>query len=103
MSIRGVAPHRPAPAARPGYGPAIAAPAGERVSAAVPAGTAFAVFGCLVTAIFAQASTASGMARFGAYGMGISLAGSVFLDFRVGLRNLIRADLLALAALYFLV
>jgi hypothetical protein len=102
--IRGVAPHRPPPPVRPGYGPAIAiAPAEERVTAAVPAGTAFAVFGCIVTAIFAQASTASGMARFGAYGIGISLAGSVFMDFRLGLRNLIRADLLALAALYFLV
>ncbi|HEV7402494.1 MAG TPA: hypothetical protein VGO11_06200 [Chthoniobacteraceae bacterium] len=104
MSIRGVAPHRPPPGNRPGYGPAVAAPASEdRVTAAVPAGTAFAVFGCLVTAIFAQAGTASGMARFGAYGLGISLAGSVLMDFRVGLRNLIRADLLALAALYFLV
>jgi hypothetical protein len=102
--IRGVAPHRPGAAVRPGYGPAIAtAPAEERITAAVPAGSAFAVFGCLVTAIFAQASTASGMARFGAYGIGISLAGSVFMDFRLGLRNLIRADLLALAALYFLV
>lgn len=103
MSIRGVAPHRPSPGPRPGYGPAVAAPEGERVTAAVPAGTGIAVFGCIVTAIFAQASTASGMARFGAYGIGLSLAVSVFLDFRVGLRNLIRADLLALAALYFLV
>src|SRR4051812_41085284 len=98
MSIRGVAPHRPPAAVRPGYGPAIAiAPAEERVTAAVPAGTAMAVFGCIVTALFAQATTASGMARFGAYGIGISLAASVFMDFRLGLRNLIRADLLALA------
>src|SRR4051794_37829929 len=103
MSIRGVAPHLRRPvAARPGYPAAETPPEAERVPGAVPAGTAMAVFGCIVTALFVQGDTASQLARFAAIGFGISLGASALMDFRLGVRNLIRADLLALAAFYFL-
>ena len=105
MSIRGVAPHLRRANARPGYAPVAPPPEtnAEPVPGAVPAGTAVAVFGCLITALFVQGSTASGLARCAAITFGISLGISVFLDFqRGGVRNLIRADLLALAAYYFL-
>lgn len=45
----------------------------------------------------------SEIARYAAIGVGIGLAASVAFDLVLGWRNLIRADLMALASLYFLV
>ena len=49
-----------------------------------------------------QGEPASHLAHYAAIGIGLSLLASVIVDWRDGLLNLIRADLLAILALYFL-
>ncbi len=67
-----------------------------------PAGSVVFLVGLLLTGLFLQGSMPSAVARFAAIGTGVSLAASIFLDARHGLRNLVRADLLALVSLYYL-
>ena len=65
-------------------------------------GTWLALVGIAITALALHGTRASDVARVAAIGTGISVAISVALDARRGLRNLIRADLLALLSYYFL-
>ncbi len=65
-------------------------------------GTWIALAGIAITAVALHGTRASDVARLAAIGTGISIAISVAFDARRGLRNLIRADLLALLSYYFL-
>lgn len=78
------------------------APPSDFVARAVPAGTVAALIGLAITAAVMFGKLPSAIAKSAALGVAFSLALSVAYDFRKGVRNLIRADLMALAALYFL-
>lgn len=66
-------------------------------------GTFIALVGMALTALLANGDQPSSLARFSSIGVLISLALSVAMDLRLGgLRNLIRADLMAILAFYFL-
>jgi oligosaccharide repeat unit polymerase len=67
-----------------------------------PYGTVVFLLGVLVTSLTLDGNLATDYARHAAIGFGISLAASFAIDLRHGLRNMIRADIMALAALYFL-
>jgi hypothetical protein len=57
----------------------------------------------LITGLMLRGQQATSVARFGAIGAGLGILASLIADFRAGgLRSLIRADVLALASLYFL-
>jgi hypothetical protein len=89
---RGVPPRGAAPA-----------PLSDEVPQAVGNGSLFAIVGCTLTTVFLSGAEPSELGRFAAIGTAFSLAISVYFDFRAGgLRNLIRADLMALVAFYFL-
>lgn len=100
------APQPPLPPQRGrGYPPrrAATAPLGDEVPRANGTGTIIAVVCCALTAVFLSGAEPSDLGRFASLGTGLGLAISVFLDFRAGgVRNLIRADLMALIAFYFL-
>src|SRR5207244_8582940 len=66
------------------------------------AGTGIFVIGLLLTVVSLHGATASGVARYAAIGCGVSLAFSLVLELRSGAANLLRADLVAMFALYFL-
>ncbi len=66
-------------------------------------GTLAALLGLALTILLARGDTSSSMARAVSIGVLISLAASMVADLRFGgLRNLIRADLMAILAFYFL-
>ncbi len=66
-------------------------------------GTLLALLGLAVTALLAQAELASTLARTAAVGTILSIGVSTAMDLRLGgLRNLIRADLMAILAFFFL-
>lgn len=66
-------------------------------------GTFIALVGIALTALLANGEQPSSLARFSSIGVLISLALSIAMDLRLGgLRNLIRADLMAILAFYFL-
>jgi hypothetical protein len=65
-------------------------------------GSLFCLVALLITAVSLSGNTATEVARHGAIGVGIGLAISLLFDARRGFRNLIRADVMALLALYFL-
>lgn len=60
------------------------------------------LIGLLVTAFTLQGKNPMEVAQWAAIGLGLSLAASAVFEFRKSVRNLIRADLMALLALYFL-
>lgn len=65
--------------------------------------TAIILVGLLFTGVTLHGDTPTQVARYAAYGVGTSLALSAIIDIRSGgFRNLIRADLIAMFALYFL-
>jgi hypothetical protein len=66
------------------------------------AATGAAIFGIALTMVFNAGHAPSGIARQAAYGVLFSLLASVAIDARGGVRNLIRTDLLALLALFYL-
>lgn len=74
----------------------------EQKLAPSPTGTTLGAFGLALTGVFLNGSTPFDMARFAAYGAGISILVSVVWDLRRGVQNLVRADVLAIVALYFL-
>lgn len=77
--------------------PTLAAPHAQGV------GTALMLVGLLLTGVTLRGETPSQVAHYAAVGSGISIAISAIFDVRAsGWRGLIRADLLALLALYFL-
>jgi hypothetical protein len=61
-----------------------------------------ALLGILVTGLLMNGKLATDVAQFAAVGVGISLAMSAFMDLKSGFKNLIRADLMAILAFYFL-
>ncbi len=67
-----------------------------------PMGTVLFLLGILVTSLTLSGKLSTDYARHAAYGFGLSLAASFAVDLHRGLRNMIRADAMALAALYFL-
>lgn len=69
---------------------------------AVGAGTQAALVGIALTAFFVQGDSPSQIGHFAAIGAGLSILASVAFDARRGLFNLIRADLMAVLAFYFL-
>ncbi len=72
------------------------------VPKASPLGTQLALVGLAITGLFLTGKTPTDLGRFAAVGVGVSLAISVALDARRGFQNLIRADLMAILAYYFL-
>ena len=74
----------------------------EVLKGASPRGSILALFGLLATGVFLEGSVPTDLARFAAWGAGISVAITLLFDFRRGLANLVRADILALVGLYFL-
>jgi len=85
--------------------PAAATPAGEAEPLplqANPFGTLLALLGCMFTAFSMEGTRPSQLVSYAAIGVGISVAMSVLLDLRAGVRNVIRADVMAIAAFYFL-
>ena len=66
-------------------------------------GTLVALVGFAITALAAQSETPSTLARIASIGSLLSIGASIGFDLRLGgLRNLIRADLMAILAFYFL-
>jgi hypothetical protein len=65
-------------------------------------GTGVAVFGILITLASMGGRVPTDLAHYAALGVGISLLISLLLDLRKGILNLIRADVMALLAYYFL-
>lgn len=67
-----------------------------------PLGSVLFLAAAWATALTMHGDTASHLAHYAAIGVGIGLAASIIVDFRDGILNLIRADLFAILALYFL-
>jgi len=87
--------------------PVTARPVTPAIEPGPPRADKFGSLLCLVglgaTALFLRGSTPEDVARFGAFGVLISLGLSVAMDFRRGgFHNLVRTDLMALMSLYFL-
>jgi hypothetical protein len=72
------------------------------VPKASPIGTQIALIGIALTAIFVTGKTPTDLGRFAAIGVGISLLCSIGFDLKRGVQNVIRADLMAILAFYFL-
>ena len=89
----------PPPRPRPHAIPEVAV---ETPPRADPIGTVLALIGIALTGLLLEGKKPSDIAQFGAYGVAASLLVSILADLRHGVRNLLRADLLALVALYFL-
>ncbi len=70
--------------------------------AASPAATFASIFGLVILAIVNSSQSASGLAHNAAIGVAVSIGAGVLIDARRGLKNLIRADMLALATYYYL-
>ena len=95
---------------RPAPVPAGAVPAGRnppRNEAGLPPspnrlGSILCVVGLGLTGLLLQGKTGEDIARFGAYGALLSFGISLAMDLRRGIQNLIRTDVMALMALYFL-
>ena len=60
------------------------------------------VGGLIVTGLTVHGETAAGVARYGAIGCGLSLGLSLFFEAEKGTGNLLRADVISMFALYFL-
>jgi hypothetical protein len=69
-----------------------------------PAGWATIVFliGLAATAVFGNGATPYALAHSYTMGVGLSFALSLLVDYRRNVRNLVRADIMALSSLYFL-
>lgn len=78
-----------------------ASPAQESVHADF-GGSVFAILGLVMTAVMLSGKVPSAVAQVGAIGAALSLAVTLFADARHGIRNLVRADVMAILALYFL-
>ncbi|RYD79052.1 MAG: oligosaccharide repeat unit polymerase [Verrucomicrobiaceae bacterium] len=75
---------------------------GESAPQAVPAGTVAALVILLGTALTLTGETPAAVGRYAAIGAAAAVAATFFTDLRRGLQNLIRADVMAIAALFFL-
>jgi len=74
----------------------------EQKLAPTGTGTILACFGLALTGVFLQGTAPYDLARFAAFGAGMSILVSIAWDLRRGVQNLVRADVLAIVALYFL-
>jgi hypothetical protein len=97
-------PAAPSPAVQTGHTRPVPATPLEvaGVPKASPIGSQLALVGLALTALFLTGKTPTELGRFAAIGAGISIAVSVAFDFRKGVQNVIRADLMAILAFYFL-
>ncbi len=77
-------------------------PASEEPPRPDAVGTGLLLAALAVTAVFLTGRTSCDLARFATISVGVGIAASVLADARRGLRNLVRADLMALLAFYFL-
>lgn len=66
------------------------------------AGTVLFLLGLVCTWFFVGGKQPSDIARAGSIGVGLSIIASAWVDLRLGFRNLVRTDLMAILALYFL-
>lgn len=66
------------------------------------AGTGLFLIGLVTTWFFLGGKLPSDIARAGSIGVGLSILASAWVDLRLGFRNLVRTDLMAILALYFL-
>lgn len=86
--------------------PAEEAPTDLGVSQDLPGpswtGSALSVLGLALTAVVMFGDKPEMLARSAAYGSGLSIALTMFFDLQRGMRNLVRADILAIVGLYFL-
>ncbi|HWB58858.1 MAG TPA: O-antigen polymerase [Chthoniobacteraceae bacterium] len=67
-----------------------------------PVGSLLFLAGAGFTALTLHGGTPSGLAHYASIGIGLSLLASMYMDSRAGLLNLVRPDLMAIFALYFL-
>jgi hypothetical protein len=67
-----------------------------------PFGSALFLAGAWFTALTMHGDLPSHVAHYAAVGVGLSLLASIYIDSRQGLLNLVRPDLMAILALYFL-
>lgn len=67
-----------------------------------PVGSLLFLGGVWFTALTIHGQTPSQLAHYAAMGVGLSLLASMYMDSRAGLLNLVRPDLMAIFALYFL-
>ena len=67
-----------------------------------PVGSLLFLAGVWFTALTMHGETSSQLAHYVSVGVGLSLAASIYMDSRPGLLNLVRPDLMAIFALYFL-
>jgi oligosaccharide repeat unit polymerase len=97
-------PNAPRPQARVSVPPP--RPAGPDPSALPPhpdpAGSILCLIGLAATAFLLRGPTAEDVARFGAYGVLLSIGISLAMDLRRGVQNVIRTDVMAIMSLYFL-
>lgn len=69
---------------------------------APPRATVTLLLGLITTFMLAKGATSSDLAKSVAIGVGLSFAISLLVDYRQNIRNLARADIMALSSLYFL-
>jgi hypothetical protein len=74
----------------------------EQVVAPSPSGSWLALFTLALTGVTLIGDTPHQVATYAATGTAIAIAFSLFFDSKLGLRNVVRADVLALVGLYFL-
>ena len=95
-------PHKPRPpAATPPEAPARAAQVDIPPHPEM-AGSVLCLVGLLVTAVSLHGVTPEAIARYGAFGVLLSIGASLLVDLRRGITNVIRTDVMALMSLYFL-
>ena len=81
--------------------PAAAQPAAPTPGPQI-AGSVLFLLGLFSTWFFLNGKQPSDIARAGSIGVGLSIMASAWVDLRLGFRNLVRTDLMAILALYFL-
>ncbi len=91
---------KPAPRRRAAAPPAN--PGGDFPPHAHPVGSLLFVGIAWLTALTLHGDSASHLAHYAAIGVGLGLLASMYMDSRMGMLNLVRPDLMAIFALYFL-
>src|ERR1700722_12168051 len=92
----------PSPRSRPAMPSKPKANPGELAPQANVLGSVLFLGGMWLTVATLRGNTASHAAHYAAIGVGLSLLASIYMDWKQGLLNLIRPDLMAILALYFL-
>lgn len=96
----------PNPRSRPGPRVSAATPVPDSgqdfAPRAHPVGSLLFLAGAWFTVLTLHGESASQLAHYAAIGVGLSLLAGIYMDSRAGLLNLVRPDLMAILALYFL-